>query len=625
MGSVLRLLGAMVVSLVVAGLAAQFFACSGGGDAPPDASDAPADVGPDRCAAACDTASAQCAELDLDACSATCNARAIDTGDGSVPRDVLGCLEVGTTDGGNLCSAVLACLRPPPATAFNEGPYGTLPKDVAGPFVLPTTDGEWDFRREWTGTDSYVLLVYAPGVVVYPNGDYSAGLFKQSLQTALLASSPKNVHYFFLPQSSAEAGWPAVRDAWAAQAANAGGEWPKRVHFVDVGATELAGWIGDMMRTRQKSALPYKQYDTLGFAIDRFQRIREVGMLGQLAQNGIVPKLSFLGYEPAYYDFEWTREQGLLAEKSPTSIVLAKAQTVYDALEIEVNLPDSSAMAAFDTLEVDLSMDCDHHRDGECGAWDYLSGLLVCDPPAPVDAGADADPDAGPPPWPCNTEIARWVTSYWRETRWVTDISGMLAILKNGGKTHFRWWASGQWDPRKTNYVVSLSLRLSNRGKGMRPTQAIPLWTGGAWNAGYDAAHGPKNVTVPSTAKAVDLYVLDTGHGSSAGNCAEFCNHEHHFTVGGKEHLLSFPGAQSALGCAQDVGKGVVPNQHGTWYFGRGGWCPGRDVAPWIVDVTSEIAKGQNNTLGYSTTYGGQPVGVDRGTIVLSSYLVVWE
>jgi hypothetical protein len=188
-----------------------------------------------------------------------------------------------------------------------------------------------------------------------------------------------------------------------------------------------------------------------------------------------------------------------------------------------------------------------------------------------------------------------------------------------------RWWANGQFDPRKTNYTVSLSLRLSNRGKGRRPTRAVPLWSGGAWNASYDSAHPDKQVSIPASAKAVELYVLGTGHGAATVNCAEFCNHEHHFVVGAKESVLAFPGAATSMGCAADVAKGVVPNQHGTWYFGRGGWCPGQAVAPWVVDVTSSVTKGGDATVRYTTTYGGAPVTVDRGVVALASYLVVWE
>jgi hypothetical protein len=260
-------------------------------------------------------------------------------------------------------------------------------------------------------------------------------------------------------------------------------------------------------------------------------------------------------------------------------------------------------------------MDCPDHRDATCGAWDYLSHMWVCDPAT--------DPDGGAATWKCSTEIARWITAYWREGRWVTDISGMLPFLKKGGATHLRWHASGQFDPRRTDYTVSLSLRLSDRKKGMRPVEAVPLWNGGRWNAAYDAAHPARQVTVPAGTKKVDLYTLITGHDSSTSQCAEFCNHEHTFTMNGKPHLRSFPG-QTALGCANE-GKGVAPNQHGTWYFGRGGWCPGYDVAPWIVDVTTEAKIGQSNDVGYTTAFAGKPVDVDRGNIVMSSYLVYWQ
>lgn len=62
-----------------------------------------------------------------------------------------------------------------------------------------------------------------------------------------------------------------------------------------------------------------------------------------------------------------------------------------------------------------------------------------------------------------------------------------------------------------------------------------------------------------------------------------------------------------------------------TWYYGRGGWCPGQDVAPWVVDVTADVTPGQANTLSYRTEFNGAPVNANLGNIVLSSWLVVWE
>lgn len=517
--------------------------------------------------------------------------------------------------GGSDACAADACPEPPSAD-FSPGPYGIAPRDVAGPFTIATTNGEWDFRKNWTGRDSYVFLVHSPGAVVMGGTDYSATLFKQSLAKELLAKSPPNVHYFFLPRATGQAGWAAVRDAWAAELAGADAAWQSRVHFSDTGARDQPGWIGELARYRIDTALPYERYDALGFAIDPAQRIREVGMLGTLTGSGVAPKLSFLANEPTYYAMERAREAALAAGKA-TVVPIAKDKVVYDTLDVDVDLPDASAMGAFDTMEVDLALDCDHHRDGECGAWDYLSGLALCD--APGDGG---DPDAGPA---CSTEIARWITPYWREGRWVTDISAQLATLPTGA-ARLQWWASGQWDPRTTDYTVTLSLRYSSSSRGMRPVSATPLWTGGDWNAGYDSTKQPVTVAIPADARKVELVTLVTGHGGvQPTNCAEFCNHEHHFVVGAKESVLAFPGAATSMGCAADVAKGVVPNQHGTWYFGRGGWCPGQAVAPWVVDVTSSVTKGGDATVRYTTTYGGAPVTVDRGVIALASYLVVWE
>lgn len=573
-------------------------ACSTNNDKPNDAG-ADQTMTVDPCAAPCATYTNTCSG-DLDACTNACKSGMVSDRDGGpIKRDVRSCLIAAKDD----CTSLAHCFDPPPAVPFNTGPYGTKPKDIAGPFTFET----WDFQKEWTGLDSYVFLIFAPKQITYPNGaDYSADLFKQNVAT-MLAKSPPNVHYFFLPLKTDDPDWPAARDKWIGQVP---AEWTARVHFSDTGAMDQPGWIGQMITYRYKTSLPYKQYDYVGFAIDRFQRIREVGMLGTIVQNGITAKLVNLAYEPTYYEFEWAREQAL--DKQANVVTLIDKKVVYDTQDIDVTLPDPSM---YDTLEVDLSNDCDNHRDGECGAWDYLSYLWICTPNNNADGGD---------PWKCDTEFARWITAYWRETRWVTDISQMLPLLKQG-KQHLRWNANGQWDPRKTNYTVSLSLRYGNKNKGMKPVSAVPLWTGGNWNATYDMNHAPVQLTVDANAKKVELYTLVTGHGASNGNCAEFCNHEHHFTVNGTDHLKSFPGAQSPNGCADMTKLGVVPNQHGTWYFGRGGWCPGYDVAPYVVDVTKEVKLGQMNDLKYTTSFGGQPVDIDRGYVVLSSYLITWK
>ena len=47
----------------------------------------------------------------------------------------------------------------------------------------------------------------------------------------------------------------------------------------------------------------------------------------------------------------------------------------------------------------------------------------------------------------------------------------------------------------------------------------------------------------------------------------------------------------TAAGCAEDaeLAIGTTPNEYGTWLYGRDGWCDGRGVYPWAVDVTAQL------------------------------------
>jgi len=162
----------------------------------------------------------------------------------------------------------------------------------------------------------------------------------------------------------------------------------------------------------------------------------------------------------------------------------------------------------------------------------------------------------------------------------------------------------------------------------MRPAAARKLFEGNPLNADYNGKYPPLNVTVPAGTKKTELYSLITGHGAETGQCAEFCNHTHHFALnGGKKHSLEFPMAQSADGCRKRVGEGVVPNQHGTWYFGRGGWCPGLDVPPFLADMTADAKVGMDNTLTYQALIGTTPPApmTNYGNVHMTTYLVFWR
>jgi len=201
----------------------------------------------------------------------------------------------------------------------------------------------------------------------------------------------------------------------------------------------------------------------------------------------------------------------------------------------------------------------------------------------------------------------------------------VLPLLRDGGRQRLRWYASRQFDPRPAPYVASLALRFGNRRREVRPFETRLLFQGGALNATWAARHPPQRFTVPADTRRAELYVLVTGHGSETSQCAEFCNHGHRFVLNGNEHLVDFPEARSPDGCADRVDRGVVPNQHGTWYFGRGGWCPGWDVRPVVIDVTSELRMGAENELGYTATVDNRVITsmAGYGNVVLTAYLVL--
>lgn len=519
---------------------------------------------------------------------------------------VSSCLETAATD----CLRAGVCLRGPPARPFHAGPYGTGVKAVAGPVTLETAAGQWRFDDQWTGNESVLFLF---------RSSPSAGLFAGQLKP-LLEASPRSVQYVFGFLSN-DSGFAEVQRRWTAELSALPeaqrAHWVPRVHFMLTAADTSEGWIGQMMAARVASPPRYLANGLTAFGIDRQQRIREVGMLGRLASGGTAPDLRLLAKEAEAFDFEFAREQRLAAQQQPRIVTIATRQTTHDTIEADVDLPTAQELEGYDTLEVDLAMDCPEHLNANCGAWDYLSHLHRCVPSTGADGGAA---------FRCDDELARWITTYWREGRWVTDISYQLPALKPGGRTHLKWWASPQFDPRSTDYITTLSLRFSNQGRALKPKTTTALWQGGPLNASYDGLHQPIDVMIPADATKVELVTLLTGHGGvQPTNCAEFCNHEHHFTVNGVVKRQSFPEATTPMGCADRVDAGVVPNQHGTWYFGRGGWCPGLDVAPTVFDVTNDVQKGQLNRLSYQARFGGQPVTQDLGNVVLSSWLVVWH
>lgn len=203
----------------------------------------------------------------------------------------------------------------------------------------------------------------------------------------------------------------------------------------------------------------------------------------------------------------------------------------------------------------------------------------------------------------CGTELGRWITTYHREGRWVHDVSALLPMLNQGGSREFRFNTSGP-------YELDVDLRFSTSGKATKADELVHLYSGcnltGDCNADYAE---PAVVNIPADAVKVTLATVVTGHGmSDPGNCAEFCDLDHIFTVNDADAsavVVDFPDAGSTYGCMEQVAEGTVPNQYGTWWYGRGGWCPGKDVPVVEHDITSQVTLGADNSIAYRVERNG--------------------
>jgi len=516
----------------------------------------------------------------------------------------------GATPAGSAVNAE-GCAWDEEPVPFSEGPYGTGIRDTAGDFTLQTLDGPFVFREAWTGNDSHLFVFHAAGQA------YADGLWTSDLRK-LLVESPANVHYFFADGGADEAARRAsveeLRGRFETALGKLGDEaaaaaWRARLHFVTDDLRTVGGNVGAF----------FQAHPAFAFAIDRFQRWREVGLLLDLRRN--VPQLRYLAREAHGFEYERRLERKLGALDA-TEVVVFDGDRYpggwETAVDVEISLPPAATMAGFDSMAVYLYTACPGHLQGVeagCNEWDYAHQLFLC--------------DANDPTW-CETELVRYVTPYGREGEWLTDVSELLPLVDGGGTRTLRYVGPNAYD-------MHMKIVLWNAGKPYRAKELRFLYgQSGAipWNETYNEQFAPVTFTVDDPAATkVGIYNVVTGHGfgSTWENCAEFCNSEHEFSVNGTAFTESHPEADENEGCFDRVDQGVVPNQFGTWPFGRAGWCPGWDVKPWVQDVSGALVSGENQ-IAYRALYRGQPYVPqvnDQGDYMpelrLQSWLVLYE
>ncbi len=486
-----------------------------------------------------------------------------------------------------------------------EGPAAQRRQMAAGN-ELPLANGETlNLHEVWDSCDVWVFVPHGPKNF---SGDY---LWEDGLEE-LIEMSPANARYvFFVDGLYLDSAVPLYEaqqariDAYLASLSEEDAAyWGERLMVVAASTRE--GWSGWMPSVL--AADPFAN----GMVIDRTQKMRGIGGYADVENyNSSVgwydSRLRRVAHEAHYLNWEEAQRQQILEhEADSVRVPFWGGEVIQEYEDITVTMPDD--LSAYDTLEIEILMECpdpDELEQGNCGAWDYLAHMWVQNPEDET--------------W---MEMARFITTYHRESHWFVDATHAMPWLEAGQEYTFRYQWAPSWNVQPTG--VTASLRFSDQGKGYRPVSTTYMHSGGAYNASYNEGREAIEVDIPDTAARVEFISLVTGHGGATNNCAEFCDHRHNWTIDGEKTVQEFPEVGNSEGCSSRAGEGVVANQPGTWWFGRGGWCPGEKVHPFVIDATEAAADG-SVSVGYTADYKGFTIPNDAGNIELRSWLVVYE
>ena len=481
--------------------------------------------------------------------------------------------------------------------------------------ILYPQNPEWNLEQNWTGNESYIFIHFDANV------SSSSALWGSSTREQLLTTSPNNVHYFFISNRTQYESdmvqmkeiYDEILEEFSLEDQN---HWNNHLHFINEKTSNLNNWLSTVLTGK------------FALAIDSFQQIREIGYLGNPATfSGTY--IHYLAHEALYFDYENNtfsetnnsyNEITIFEREHYTGGWAASISQVFD-------VPNQQELSQYNKMEVELLRGCPdanmNYSDAGCDDYDRIARLYFCD----LDGSK------------CY-EIAKWITPFDRQPHSLTDISPFLSILRsNENEQKILKFQESGWP----NSLLTIKLRLYNGVNENGYAQAIyPLWNNTVqFNPDYEENRPAQVFSVPSNATKVEFVSYISGHGwGSAGcfNCCEFCNSRHVFSINGGvyEFNQSFPNASSNTHC-MDPGTiqttGVIPNQYGTWGYGRAGWCPGRDVKPYIMDITEHIIAGDDNVIDYNACRVSGNSCVSPPTcagdgycpeIAMSSYIIIY-
>ena len=497
---------------------------------------------------------------------------------------------------GNGC-AVLQL--PVPWTSTQGAPTVSGPFQTVGEFSVPTLSGTLTFSDLWDGNSTYLFILMKT-----TSSGSSSSTFTMNPGT-LTRNLPDETHLVYGSYDSAYRSQVTDRKSDVEQRLNADEEekWAGRIHYLDL---DLSGATGDLGEALSALGEPTT------FGIDRFQRLRQTGSTYTWGTSSTT-------YDPQHMSHEawmWHAEHPVEIRRSDPAVEAVDLMFedqhqggwgggFTTAMNATFDLTHD--LDTYDTMEMFHEHACSERRDryqtsaggyAGCHEWDFEANLRIC----------NRDNSSK-----CGTEFTRWITTYGREGRWLTDLSPYLFMLEDGEDRRFTYRGANGGS-------LTITLLFSRWGESEvdhRPSSASFAFTGGQFNGSYndpllyDREH---TLNIPTDASRVRIVATITGHGfqKDDANCAEFCDHEHHFTIGSNTAYEWHPIVYSNTGCEQEVRRGVVANQFGSWPFGRAGWCAGQDVKQWTYDITDWVTPGATETLSYRGLFNGaeyQPTG----------------
>lgn len=195
-------------------------------------------------------------------------------------------------------------------------------------------------------------------------------------------------------------------------------------------------------------------------------------------------------------------------------------------------------------------------------------------------------------------ELGRFITPYGNWFRegwefvWTFDVTDYAYLLHDSVELR------GVYDGYTKGSLFSLDFDLVP-GVPPRDVTSIDIIYSGYFRYGdpnnpIEDAIGPRRVWVGRNEGNTTLRLVTSGHGfGGTDDAAEFSHKIHSVDVNGTQRF------QQDLWRA-DCGQNPVYPQAGTWYFQRGGWCPGSQVFPFDYNLTEYVTKGDSATIDYN-------------------------